>query len=280
MSAVPPYTVTHEYALGADESERARLLAQCELHRREAARLLDRVHIADGARVLDVGCGPLGVLDILSDHVGPTGQVIGLDNEPRMLAHARRTIAERKLANVTLVAADATDTGLPGDWFDGVHERLILINHPSPEAIVQEMVGITRPGGWVAVQELDVYSWMCEPGHPAFDELLDRFLQVWRVDGKDPFIGRRLPALLRQAGLADVECDAFAHHWRAGHAYQTLLLTFIDICRHRILEADLLAEGRLDRLSDDLRTHLGSPDTFVVHPLLFQAWGRKPAEWA
>src|ERR1700757_4116649 len=101
------------------------------------------------------------------------------------------------------------------------------------------MVGITRPGDWVAVRELDVYSWMCEPGHPAFDELLDTFLRVWRVDGKDPLIGRRLPALLRQAGLADVECDAVAHHWRAGHAYQTLLLTFIDICRRRILEADL-----------------------------------------
>jgi len=42
------------YYLGADEAERARLLAQCELHRREAARLLDRVGVAHGARVLDV----------------------------------------------------------------------------------------------------------------------------------------------------------------------------------------------------------------------------------
>src|SRR6516165_7127193 len=171
------------YYLGADEAERARLLAQCELHRREAAQLLDRVGVAYGTRVLDVGCGPLGVLDILSARVGPAGQVIGLDNHPRMLAYAEQTISERELANVELVQGDATRSGLPEDSFDGVHERLVLINHPSPQDIVREIVRVTRPGGWVAVQEVDMYSWMCEPGHPAWDELLETLRRVWRANG-------------------------------------------------------------------------------------------------
>jgi hypothetical protein len=61
MSAVQ--AGAHPYILGADENERARLLAQCEIHHAEAARLLDRLAIEPGARALDVGCGPLGVLD-------------------------------------------------------------------------------------------------------------------------------------------------------------------------------------------------------------------------
>ena len=264
------------YSLGADEAERARLLAQCELHRREATQLLYRVGVARATRVLDVGCGPLGVLDILSAWVGPAGQVIGLDNEPRMLTYAQQTIGERELANVELVPGDATRNGLPDDSFDGVHERLVLINHPSPQDIVQEMVRVTRPGGWVAVQELDSYSWMCEPGHPAWDELLETLLRGWSATGQDPFIGRRLPALLRQAGLADVDGDAHAYRWYPGHPYQTLLLTFIGIYRHRLLEAELLDKERLDHLTDELRRHLNSPETLVVHPMLFQAWGRKP----
>lgn len=264
------------YYLGAGEAERARLLAQCELHRRQAAQLLDRVGVAYGTRVLDVGCGPLGVLDILSARVGPAGQVIGLDNEPRMLAYAEQTISELELANVELVQGDATRSGLPDDSFDGVHERLVLINHPSPHDIVREIVRVTRPGGWVALQELDTYSWMCEPGHPAWDELLETLLRGWSANGQDPFIGRRLPTLLRQAGLADVDGDAHAYRWHPGHPYQTLLLTFIGIYRHRLLEAQLLDEERLDRLTDKLRKHLNSPDTFVVHPMLFQAWGHKP----
>ena len=262
------------YHLAAGKADRARLLVQSELHRREAAQLLDRVGVGYGTRVLDVGCGPLGVLDMLSARVGGAGQVIGLDHEPRMLAYAEQTISE--LTNVELVLGDATRSGFPEGSFDGVHERLVLINHPSPQDIVREMVRVTRPGGWVAVQEVDSYSWMCEPGHPAWDELLETFLRGWSTNGKDPFIGRRLPTLLRQAGLADVDGDAHAYRWHPGHPYQTLLLTGIGIYRHRLLEARLLDEERLDRLTDELREHLNSPDTFVVHPILFQAWGRKP----
>jgi ubiquinone/menaquinone biosynthesis C-methylase UbiE len=266
--------VTDQYALGSDQSERARLLAQCELHRNEATQLIDLVRVAPGDRALDVGCGPLGVLDILSARVGPAGRVVGLDSEPRMLAYAEQSISERELINVELVAADAIRSGLPDDWFDGVHERLVLINHPSPEEIVHEMVRVTQPGGWVALQELDCYSWICEPGHPAWDHLLDTLMQAW---SGHLFIGRRLPALLRQAGLSNVDCAAHAYHWPPGHPYRTVLLTFIDIYRSRILEAGMLAEKQLDRLARDLRTHLDAPDTLVVHPLFFQAWGRKPA---
>jgi ubiquinone/menaquinone biosynthesis C-methylase UbiE len=76
----------HQYVLGADDSEQARLLAQCDIHRPEAERLLERLGISSGQRVIDVGCGPLGVLDLLSARVGPTGEVVGLDNEPRMIS--------------------------------------------------------------------------------------------------------------------------------------------------------------------------------------------------
>lgn len=63
-------TVTTDYSLGADDTERTRLLAQCALHRAEAELLLDRVGVAPGRRALDVGCDPLGVLDLLAERVG------------------------------------------------------------------------------------------------------------------------------------------------------------------------------------------------------------------
>jgi ubiquinone/menaquinone biosynthesis C-methylase UbiE len=158
----------HPYILGADESERARLLAQCEIHRAEATRLLDRLAIRPGARALDVGCGPLGVLDLLSERVGPAGEVVGLDNEPRMLALAERTITERALGNVRLVHADAAATGLASAWFDLVHERLLLVNYRAPEAIVSEMTRLVRPGAWVAVEDVDWVVWTCEPPDPGW----------------------------------------------------------------------------------------------------------------
>jgi hypothetical protein len=54
------------YLLGADESERTRLLAQGEIYRAETEALFDRIEIPPGGRAVDFGCGPLGVLDLLS----------------------------------------------------------------------------------------------------------------------------------------------------------------------------------------------------------------------
>jgi hypothetical protein len=58
------------YFLGADETERARLRAQGEVHLVATEALLEPL---DG-RVVDFGCGPLGVLDMLSRRVGPVGE--------------------------------------------------------------------------------------------------------------------------------------------------------------------------------------------------------------
>jgi ubiquinone/menaquinone biosynthesis C-methylase UbiE len=49
----------HQYILGANDSEHARLLAQCEICRPQAEHLFERLGIGVGQRALDVGCGPL-----------------------------------------------------------------------------------------------------------------------------------------------------------------------------------------------------------------------------
>jgi hypothetical protein len=74
---------TVEYALGASEAEWIRVLVQCEIHRREAERLIDRIGVAPGWRTIDVGCGPLGLLEILANRVGPHGSVTGLEHSIR-----------------------------------------------------------------------------------------------------------------------------------------------------------------------------------------------------
>lgn len=142
-----PAEGTSEYVLGADDTERMRLLQQGETYRTEASLLLDRLGVEPGWDVLDVGCGPLGILDLLSERVGPTGTVTGLDQEPRMLEMAAQSLAERGLKDVRLLVADAAATGLPDGSFDFVHERLVLLNVVQTEKIVAELVRLTRLGG-------------------------------------------------------------------------------------------------------------------------------------
>lgn len=155
-------TTTAEYALGASEAERVRLLAQGEIYRTETASLFDRIGVAAGWRVLDAGCGPLGVLDTLADRVGSTGSVVGLERDTRMLEMAEVSLTERGLTGVRLVQGEAAATGLPADSFELVHERLVLVNVADPEDVVAEMVRLAAPGGYVALQDIDGLSWICQ----------------------------------------------------------------------------------------------------------------------
>jgi SAM-dependent methyltransferase len=262
-----------DYSLGVTDAEHARLLAQCAMHRGEAQLLLDRIGLGSGAAALDLGCGPLGVLDLLADRVGPGGRVVGLDRESRYLAMAVRSLAECGAPGVELVNADATATGLPDASFDLVHERLVLNNVPRPGEVVAEMVRLTRPGGHVAVQDVDWLSWTCVPAHPAWDRLTAVAAAAW---SGDVCIGRRLPALLRAAGLVDVRVEAHIRIHRPGQPYHRLLLRFVDIHRDRILDAGALTAAELDRDVRELGAHLDDPDTFTLYATFFQAWGRRP----
>jgi SAM-dependent methyltransferase len=264
-------TGTAGYALATGDTERTRLLAQCEIHRGEAGRLLDRFPIT-GGRVLDVGCGPLGVLDLLAERAGPTCTVVGLDREARFLVMAAESLGGAH-PTPELVAGDATATGLPADSFDLVHERTVLNNVPDPGAVVAEMARVTRPGGYVVLQDMDWVSWTCQPAHPAWGLLATAAAQAW---AGNVYVGRRLPDLLRRSGLVDVEVDAHVRTWRTGDPCQSLLLRFAESYRDRILDDGLLTEAEFDACVRGLTAHLAHPNTFTLYATLFQAWGRKP----
>lgn len=259
--------------LDTADAERTRRLEQCELHRMEAELLFDRIGVDVGWRALDLGCGPPGVLDILAERVGTAGSVVGLDRERRMLELAAPSLTGQRLGSVELVPGEATATGLPGGSFDLVHERLMLFDVLRPEDVVVEMMQLTRPGGYVALQDMDVISWACEPAHAAWDLLRGALALGW---AGDPHIGRRLPALLRSAGLVDVEVDVHASLSRRGEPGHTLLQRFATTNRRHILATGALSESELDGSLRELEEHLARPDTIVLGATLFQAWGRKP----
>jgi SAM-dependent methyltransferase len=265
-----------EYLLGNSADERERLLRQGELFREQACWLLDHIGVPVGSRALDVGCGPLGILDLLSERVGARGTVVGLDRDPQMRGWAQLSIAERGLGNVRIVAGEAADSGLPRESFDLVHARLVLINIADCDAVAREMAALACPGGVVAVQDLDWVSWVCEPPHPAWDRLVSATAAVRQAHGLDVNIGRRMPALLRRAGLEDVGFKAFAPVWKPGDLYQYLLIGFAELHRDKIVSAGLLGDAEMTELATALRAHLDDPGTLVIHPLLCQAWGRKP----
>ena len=157
------------------------------------------------------------LVDLLAESTGAGAEVIGLERDPNMLEFGHQLMAERGLDSVRLIQGDAHDTGLPTSSFDLAHSRLLLVKRPDPSGVVREMTRITRPGGWVALEEVDWVSWVCEPMHPAWARLLRINTEIWGKRGMDVFIGRKLPRLLTQAGLTDVQCKIHTPVYQSNH---------------------------------------------------------------
>jgi ubiquinone/menaquinone biosynthesis C-methylase UbiE len=270
-------TESDQYVLGYRRAEQKRLQLQAQQLAHESNWLLDQIGVAAGGRVVEIGCGPEGCLELLAKRVGPTGTVVGVERSQDAVDLAREFILERGLKNVDVFCRDARSTELPRAAFDLATARLVLVNVPDPQQIVAELVALVKPGGWIASHEADWMGHVCDPPSGAWSTLVDLFVAYSERNGIDPFIGRKLPRLLREAGVEDVHVNPLVHVYPPGHARRPILLDFVENVSERILTQKLIGQRALTELKTALRRHLDDPGTLVVSHLFFQAWGRKPA---
>ena len=86
------------------------------------------------------------------------------------------------------------------------------------------MTRLAKPGGWVASMEPDLPGMLCHPPHPGWERLVEISAATYRSDGADLRVGRRVPGLLREAGLTDVAAEARADFYPPGHSRRTVRL--------------------------------------------------------
>src|SRR5690242_3986349 len=102
MTTTPP-----KYVLGSNEAEIARLDLQAGAIAPATALLVRQAGITEGMRVLDVGTGLGHVAFEVASLVGPSGEVVGIDQASELLAVADHRRVEGGLANVRFQEADA-----------------------------------------------------------------------------------------------------------------------------------------------------------------------------
>src|SRR5215210_50656 len=144
------------YLLADQPSELERLQLQSRVWEPSGRRLLDEIGEGRGARVLDVGCGAIGWLRLLSEWVGPDGEVVGTDIDDAMLATARQFVDSEGLGNVVLMKDDLFASKLESSSFDLVHARFQIGPLGRGAEQVSNHLRVLRPGGTVVLEEWDV----------------------------------------------------------------------------------------------------------------------------
>jgi SAM-dependent methyltransferase len=231
-------------------------------------------HLFPGAQVLDVGCGPGTLLRaVSSSNRRPEG--VGIDLGPVRVRQAQQANASN--ARLQFYRGDVQELHFGSGTFDIVYSRMLLQYVPDKEKAVGEMVRVCKPGGTVLMQDLDGQLVWHYPEDSLMQQTVTRVLNSLQQSGFDPFVGRKLFWLARNAGLDNIRVQAECYHLIAGAIDAPQFKQWelkLEIAKPRMQEAlgsDYEAGEEIRRFLSYLRR----PDT-LTYSNVFTVAGEKP----
>jgi 2-polyprenyl-3-methyl-5-hydroxy-6-metoxy-1,4-benzoquinol methylase len=156
--------------------------------------------ITKGWQCLEIGAGAGSMMRWLAEQIGTEGKVTAVDLDTRF-------IKGTNLPNVKIIEADINQVALPGEY-DLIHLRHILI-HLEDQVILTKILQLLKPQGWLVIEEPDFSATRFIVGTPAQQRAVERvnqaICQMFTNQGKDYALGVKLPSMLQQLGLQQIQ---------------------------------------------------------------------------
>jgi ubiquinone/menaquinone biosynthesis C-methylase UbiE len=217
-------------------------------------------YLQPGMTVLDCGCGPGTITAGFANVVAP-GEVVGTEIEYSQVELARRNAINRCVQNVRFETADLYELPFPDNSFDAVFISAVLGNLRKPISGVREAYRVLKPGGVIGVKEFDHGGDLLYPSELALEKYAELYIRLRTEFGHDPHSGRKIGALLFQAGFEELKFSAVYESFTG-----VILHTFAD------LSAELLEQGWDDNWGDKYLTRgWATPDDLKE---MADAWKR------
>ena len=171
--------------------------------------LLNQAELLPGDRVLDLGCGSGTHFGWIAAIVGPEGRIVGVDADADNLEIAHSRIAGQSWAGqIELHTGPMSSLPFEDTAFDAVWCAGSLQYVADPVSAIREMVRVVRPGGKVAVQDVEMHPMMLGPMPDelliALKDCLPRGDTGTDEGFVDWFTGHKLRGYLLEAGLREV----------------------------------------------------------------------------
>jgi ubiquinone/menaquinone biosynthesis C-methylase UbiE len=231
-------------------------------HRRARA-----LGLREGWGCFEVGFGSGSIALWLSQQVGPQGHVLAVDLDPRFLSNKIKT-------NLEVRQQDITREPLPEQAFNFVHVRLVLMHLPQREQVLQRLVASLKPGGWLLVEEHDLFSALIEKGvPPVYPQFWQAMREAGHRRGMDSAWARKVPQLLLQHGLQHVGTDVDVPFFNGGSP----AAEFWRLTAEQLLP-QMESHGLLTR-QELMETVLlmRNPSVWLYGPAMVAIWGQRPA---
>jgi ubiquinone/menaquinone biosynthesis C-methylase UbiE/acyl carrier protein len=260
------------FAIGLDHEIR-RLNAQVDLFWSSESLALERAGLTGDMDVLDCGCGPGRLIELLKT-AHPNLRLTGVEIDPVLVEAATKRLRDEG-HDCTIVQGSAEQPNLPQGSFDFIVMRLVLEHVVDPVLALKSLKSLLRPGGRIAVISNDFeFHERTWPPVPELDDLYDAYCDSRRSDGGDPCIGRRMPALLHEAGFDVVGFETETAHSNIIGDRAFLMAEGAGIPA-QLVQDGFLSEDAFERLVESWRNMLEHPNHAIMRPL-FVGVGENP----
>jgi ubiquinone/menaquinone biosynthesis C-methylase UbiE len=132
--------------------------------------VMDKLRIAEGSTVADLGAGAGWFTMKLAARVGPNGVVYAEDIQPPMIESIKRRIARAQLSNVKTVLGTAVDPQLPPASVDAALIVDAYNEMEQPRVVLHNLARALKPNGLIGIVESKKDGW--GPG-PPMDERVE-----------------------------------------------------------------------------------------------------------
>jgi arsenite methyltransferase len=178
--------------------ENAKRLEKLYLTRDVAAQrseTIRQLNLANGERVLDIGCGPGYLCESMGELVGHRGAVVGIDISTDLIALCNR---RRPAAWLSYAIGDATEIDQADGSFDVVACTQVAEYVPDPDRVLAETYRVLRPGGRTIFMATD---WDGVVWHSENPQRMALVMKSWEAHCSHPRLPRSMAHRLVNAGF-------------------------------------------------------------------------------
>ncbi|MEQ1602081.1 MAG: methyltransferase domain-containing protein [Methylophilaceae bacterium] len=195
--------------MGNAEFQTERLSQQARAVRGLEAGILRSAGIQTGHDVLELGCGPGFVTDLLAE-LAPQGSLYAIEPSPTLLAQVENNVRHKPARGLFPIQAYGDHLPNPDNSIDFSYARFVLQHIPQPDTVISEIHRVLRPGGHFCAVDSDDGLVVFFPEDTRVNQVLQTAQSAQLEKGGDRFIGRKLQNMMTKAGFINVKSRVLA----------------------------------------------------------------------
>ena len=168
--------------------------------------------------IVDVGCGLGDFTRFLARISNGNAKVLGIDSNEKSIRIAIADTKKEGLFQVSYKVGDVYKLPLEDDYADLTCCRTLLMHLKKPLAAIKEMARVTRINGSIVAVERGKMVAYHDPNDEHYSTLAEQEYESWvngirRLEGREFWIGEKLPGIFQKAGLSNIKAEVHADAW-------------------------------------------------------------------